>query len=87
MIIMRKRLNGINVFHILRGGLLSAAGTLVMSAAVFAIFRILPEQPAWLLTISGITAGGLAYGLSMAVLRVPELDMLLNAIRRRIIKN
>ena len=87
MIIMRRRLNGINEFHILRGGLLSTGGTLAMSAAVFAIFRILPGQPAWLLTISGIVAGGLAYGLTMAALRVPELDALLGAVRRRLIKN
>jgi putative peptidoglycan lipid II flippase len=87
MILMRRRLNGISEFHILRGGLLSTGGTLAMSAAVFAIFRILPGEPAWLLTISGIAAGGLAYGLMMALLRVPELDALLGAIRRRLIKN
>ena len=87
LIIMRKRLKGINEFHILRGGLLSTGGTLGMSAAVFAIFRIFSGQPDWLLTISGIVAGGLAYVLMMAMLRVPELDMLVRVIRRRLIKN
>jgi putative peptidoglycan lipid II flippase len=86
-IIMRKRLKGLNDFHILRGGLLATAGTLAMSAAVLLCLLFFTGQPAWLLTISGIAAGGLAYVLMMAMLRVPELDMLVKAIRRRLIKN
>lgn len=87
MILMRKRLNGINEFHILRGGLLSIAGTLGMSAAVLLCLHFFAGQPAWLLTISGIAAGGLAYVLMMTALRVPELDALIGALRRRLIKN
>jgi putative peptidoglycan lipid II flippase len=85
LIIMRKRLNGINDFHILRGGLLSTVGTLGMAAAVFAVSRIFGGQSAWLLTISGIMAGGLAYVLMMVVLRVPELNSLFNAVRQRLL--
>ena len=87
LIIMRKRLNGIEEFHILKGGLLSTAGTLGMSAAVLFCLQFFTEQPAWLLTISGIATGGLAYALTMAALRVPELKMLVSAIRQRVIKN
>ena len=86
-IIMRKRLSGINDFYILRGGLLSTAGTLAMSASVLLCLRFLTGQPAWMLTISGIAAGGLAYALTMAALRVPELGMLIGALRQRLIKN
>jgi len=85
LIIMRKRLNGINDFHILRGGLLSTVGTLGMAAALFAVSRIFGGQSAWLLTISGIMAGGLAYVLMMVVLRVPELNSLFNALRQRLL--
>lgn len=87
LIIMRKRLNGINDFHILRGGLLSTLGTLGMSMSVIACLRILTKGPAWLLVISGIAAGGLAYTLTMAALRVPELDAVISVLRRRLIKN
>ena len=87
LIIMHRRLNGINEMHLLRGASLSLAGTLAMSAAVFGIFRIFPGQPAWLLTIIGIAAGGIAYAVTMAALRVPELEMITGAIRRRLIKN
>jgi putative peptidoglycan lipid II flippase len=86
-IIMRKRLKGINDFHILRGGLLSTAGTLAMSAAVLLCLRFFSELPVWLLAPIGIAAGGLAYTLMMVALRVPELAILTNALRRRLIKN
>jgi len=86
-IIMRKRMKGINELHILRGGLLATGGTLAMAAAVLAVFRLLPEQPAWLLTISGISIGGLVYFASMALLRVQELEILVSAVRRRFLKN
>jgi putative peptidoglycan lipid II flippase len=87
LIIMHKRLNGIDEFHILRGGLSSTAGTLAMGAAVLFCLRFLRGQPAWLLAPVGIAAGGLAYALMMAALRVPELGMLIGALRRRLIKH
>jgi putative peptidoglycan lipid II flippase len=86
-IILRKRLNGINDLNILRGGLLSTAGTLGMATAVYFCLRFFVGQPTWLLAIIGIATGGLVYTLMMAVLRVPELDMLVGAVRRRLIKN
>jgi putative peptidoglycan lipid II flippase len=86
-IIMRRRLNGLDDFHIMRGGLLSTAGTLGMAAAVFAIYLFLPGRPAWLLTLTGIGAGGLTYTLIMAALRVPELKILIGVVKRRLRKN
>ncbi len=86
-IVMRKRLKGINDFHILHGGLLSIGGTLAMSAAALFCLRFFTGQPAWLLTISGITAGGLAYAAAMAMLRVPEFGALVGAVRRQLNKN
>jgi len=84
LIIMRKRLDGINEMQLLRGGLLATGGTLVMSTAVIFCLRSLSGQPTWVLTISGIVGGGLAYAMTMAALRVPELNALIGAIRRRI---
>jgi putative peptidoglycan lipid II flippase len=82
-IIMRKRLNGINEVHILRGGLQSTAGVLAMSAAVLLVLRTFSAGSAWLLAISGILAGGLVYLLAMAAIRASELEMLFDAIQRR----
>ena len=84
LIIIRKRLKGINESHILRGGLQSIGGTLAMSAVVILCLSLFSDRSAWLLTLSGIAAGGLVYALMMTVLRVSELDVLIKAIRRRI---
>jgi putative peptidoglycan lipid II flippase len=85
LIIMRKRLNGINELHILRGGLLATGGTLAMSAAVLVCLRFLSDHSVWFLTLSGIGAGGFVYAVTMAAARVPELDSLYNAVRRRLL--
>jgi putative peptidoglycan lipid II flippase len=84
LIVMHTRLNGINEIYILRGGLQSAVGVLAMSVAVLVIMRLVSGGPAWLLAISGIAAGSLAYGLSMMALRVPELRLLARTIQRRL---
>jgi len=85
LLLMRKRLNSINEFYILRGGLQTIGGTLAMSFAVFLCLRFFSDRSAWLLTISGIAAGSLTYTLTMIVLRVPELEVLYNAVRRRLL--
>ena len=84
---MRKRLNGINGRHLSRGVLLSLGGTLAMSLAVLLVLRFGAGLTAWLQAPLGIAAGGLAYALTMAALRVPELGVLISALRRRLIKN
>lgn len=84
LILMRRRLNGINELHILRGGLQTIGGTLAMSLAVILSLRFLSDRSVWLLTISGIAAGGLVYVLMMMALHVPELDELFSAVRRRL---
>ena len=84
LILMRKRLNGINGFNILHDGLRTIGGTLAMSLAVILCLRFLSDRSAWLLTISGIATGGLTYVLTMMALRVPELDALFSAVRRRL---
>jgi putative peptidoglycan lipid II flippase len=82
-IIMRKRLNGINELHILRGGLQAIGGTLAMSAAVLLSMRFLSGVSAWLLTLGGIATGGLIYMAAMMATRATEMTVLVDAIQRR----
>jgi len=84
LVLMHKRLNGLEEMHILRGGFQSLGGTLAMSVVVLLCLRFLSDRSAWLLTISGIVSGGLVYFLAMASMGVPELGLLVNAIRRRL---
>ncbi|MFZ5909049.1 MAG: murein biosynthesis integral membrane protein MurJ [Chloroflexota bacterium] len=81
---MRKRLDGINGTHLLRGLALALIGTLAMSAVLLLTLRIFPGRPAWLLAPGGILAGGLTYALTLAALRVPELGTVTAAVRRRL---
>jgi hypothetical protein len=57
-----------------------------MSAVLLLCLRFFSGLSAWSLALTGIATGGLVYGLAMAALRVPELDALLGALRRRLIK-
>lgn len=86
-IIMRGRMKGINELHILRGGALATAATLGMVAALLGVNRVLADQPAWLITFSGIGIGGLVYFTLSALFRVQEVEIFVCAIRRRFNRN
>jgi putative peptidoglycan lipid II flippase len=81
---MRKRLDGIDGTHLLRGLSLALGGTLAMSAVLLLALRLFPGRPAWLLAPGGILAGGLTYALTLAALRAPEWQALMIALRRRL---
>lgn len=83
-VMMRKRLDGINGTHLLRGSSLALGGTLSMSAALLLTLRLFAGRPVWLLAPGGILAGGLTYALTLAALRAPEVDILREALRRRL---
>ena len=84
IILMRKRLNGINGLELLKGLGPALLGTLVMSLGVLGWMYATRSQNPWLVGVGGIGLGGLIYGLSMVVLRVPELNSLKSALQRRI---
>ncbi len=86
-IMMRKRLGGIQGGFLLRGFAWAAIGTLVMIAAVLVLTQlVLAAAPEWLLVGTGTLGGGIAYFLTMAGLRVPELQGLISAVQRRFLK-
>jgi len=81
---MRKRLDGIDGTHLLRGLSLALIGTLAMSAVLLLGLRFFSGRPAWLLAPGGILAGGLTYALTLAALRAPELGAMTAAVRCRL---
>jgi putative peptidoglycan lipid II flippase len=83
-VMMRRRLKGINGVVLIRGIIFAATGTLIMSGMVLLLIQV--TMPAWLLVLAGILGGGVAYAVTMAVLRVPELQELAQAVRRRMWK-
>jgi putative peptidoglycan lipid II flippase len=83
-ITMRKRLNGIEGGHILRGAIPSLIAAGVMSLALIALMNYGRTMNIWLLTPISIALGGAAYFAVLWILRVPELGYIVNGVTRRL---
>lgn len=82
-IIMRRRLNGIGGTTIAKGILIAAITSGVMGSVLFLWIRASADFNVWWVGLGGILFGGLAYGLCLIVLRVPEVRTILAYIQRR----
>jgi putative peptidoglycan lipid II flippase len=83
-IVMRKRLNGIEGQHILRGAIPSAVATITMSALIYGWLNLGQSFSAWILVPVGVVIGGGAYFAVLWILRVPELQYLVNGVLSRL---
>jgi putative peptidoglycan lipid II flippase len=83
-IVMRKRLNGIEGSHILRGAIPSAAGVAAMSLAIWGWLILGQNFSAWILAPLGVVIGGGIYFAALWILRVPELQYMVNGVLRRL---
>jgi putative peptidoglycan lipid II flippase len=81
-LIMRRRLNGLQGENISRGLVQAAAGTLAMSL----VLLLWSQRTGSGLSIGlgGVALGGVVYLLMMWALRVPELQAVYHALRRRL---
>lgn len=82
-IFMRRRLNGIEGAYIARGFAACASAALAMAIGLWAWLQATGDLPRWLVALGGVVLGGILYGAGVLLLRVPELQTLLNAIARR----
>jgi putative peptidoglycan lipid II flippase len=82
LILMRRRLHGLNEGHIWQGFVRAALATLGMSAVLVLWLGV--EGSALLTGLGGVVSGGLVYGFLIWLMRVPEFGMVLNAILRRL---
>ncbi len=71
--LMHRRLDGLEGGQIWRGVGQSALGASLLAAVVLAWLALAGETGAWTQGIGGVVAGGLAYGVALAVLRVEEV--------------
>ena len=83
-IVMRKRLNGINGGHILRGIVPSMMAAVAMSLCIFGWLYVGKNMSLWILTPVGVMIGGGAYFAALWILRVPELQVMVNGVLRRL---
>jgi putative peptidoglycan lipid II flippase len=86
-IVMRKRLNGIEGNHILRGAIPSLIAATMMALALFYFLNYGKNLTVWLIVPIGVLIGGIVYFAMLFILRVPELSYIANGIIRWIKKS
>jgi putative peptidoglycan lipid II flippase len=86
MILMRRRLKGIQGTHLLRGTGIAVIGTLVMCAAILMWSQARQDHSYILTALGGVALGSITYGLALIFLRVPETRTLFQWIKLRWLK-
>ena len=85
-IFMRRSLNGIEGKNIGRGFVACALASLGMVASLWVWLQATGSLMPWLVTLGGVAIGAIIYGIGVLLLRVPEVQILLNAVARRLIR-
>jgi putative peptidoglycan lipid II flippase len=83
-IVMRKRLNGIEGNHILRGAIPAFIAVSGMAFALFALLAYGKNFSMWILVPAGVLIGGIVYFAILFILKVPELSYMVNGVMRRL---
>ncbi len=86
-IVMRKRLKGIEGPHIMGGVIPSTAAAMVMALSIFGWLSVGKNLSTWILALIGVMIGGGIYFGMLWILRVPELQYIVNGVLRRLKRN
>jgi putative peptidoglycan lipid II flippase len=81
-VVMRKRLNGIEGNQILRGVIPSVVAALAMSLSIFGWLAFAKDFNVWIISLVGVTLGGIIYFAALWIMRVSELQYLVGAVLR-----
>lgn len=84
LVLMRKRLNGIEGKRIAQAVLQASIAALAMGLALIAWNGIMAGRSAWIIGGAGIAIGGLVYGVLAVLLRVEEISALNRMMQNRI---
>jgi putative peptidoglycan lipid II flippase len=81
---MRRRLAGIEGGHIARGVGQFCLASAAMGLSILAWLNFTHSANPWIQGLGGVTLGGLVYAAAILLLRVPEVQLLLAAVRARL---
>jgi putative peptidoglycan lipid II flippase len=84
LILMRKRLNGIQGHSVLDATLRIGLAVLAMSLALWGWSLVSQGMAAWLVALGGVVCGALVYTLAVLVLGVPEVRSLGGWLLRKV---
>lgn len=80
LILMRRRLKGLDGTLIIKGVLQASVATLIMSTSLWVWLLATQGMPPWVVTAGGIGIGSLLYGLIVLIIKVPEAGSLLRIV-------
>jgi putative peptidoglycan lipid II flippase len=84
LLLMQRRLKGIEGARLLQGFGSAVLGTAVMSLALWFWMSLMGKAAPWLVIAGGVIIGGVLYMVVIAALRVPEVSALFRAVRSRL---
>jgi putative peptidoglycan lipid II flippase len=82
---MRQKLRGIEGNQIARGFAACALASLGMGIGLWLWIQAAGGLSSWIVALGGIAIGGIIYGISVLLLRVPETQVIINSIKRRLL--
>jgi putative peptidoglycan lipid II flippase len=83
LVVMRRRLSGIEGSYIGRGFAACALASLGMGVALWFWIQAGENLPRWIVALGGVALGATIYGIGVLVLRVPEIQIIVQSIKRR----
>jgi putative peptidoglycan lipid II flippase len=83
MVLMRQRLNGLDLARVWPGLMRAGVATALMGAALWAWLSVSASYNAWVVGLGGVAVGGLVFAVAAVVLRVPEVALVAGMVRRR----
>jgi putative peptidoglycan lipid II flippase len=84
MVLMRRRLNGLDGSRVAAGILQAGAATLAMCLALWAWTTRFPGLPVWVEAAGGVAIGGVIYGVGVLTLGVQEARSLVKELALRL---
>jgi putative peptidoglycan lipid II flippase len=84
LILMRRRLGGLEGRQILKGTSQAVLATGVMTLVLWGWLGLTNEYPVWFVGMGGVLLGGAVYGICVLLLRVPEAGSVINLLKNKL---
>ena len=85
LFLMRHKLGGLEGRRVLKGTSQAVLATITMVLVVWGWMGLTNSRQAWLVGGGGVVLGSLVYGLVVLALKVPEVQSVINLLRRRLL--
>jgi putative peptidoglycan lipid II flippase len=81
--LMQRRLNGVHGLEVAKGLGQAFLAALGMAIGLLVWIQASGSLNRWVIALGGVALGGLIYGLGMALLKVPEIQLVFSIVRKR----